>query len=931
MALGGPTTVGAGSAGASRQRQWQTIGVLAGVLVLLIVVSWLTVVVFLVAGFGARVRRTRWSRMLAAAGVAFLAGWMATGWRVGTMFEWHLLGWWSTTASWLAGAAGSFMSLFGADPRVLEPVGWVHGVMLMLPVGLTAGLLLATGWRAWDMFNQLALNDLEGAQYDFDRPFGVLDEWRRRRSVKRIESGKAANRARRTVGLGTGRYGELVSIRTDTMISPTVVLGRNRTGKTALTQSVLGQAATGGVIVIDFKGDEGKKAIPTFWAQWAEANNRVFKHFKMAPTDSSPYVPPTPWAPALQACYDPIRHGNAESKSSMLQNSIVREGDAAVYFRTAHEFDVVAFQVAALTGFDRDKSGFDTLRQLCDVKRLVQLSESTNPATGKRYLDPHNPEHAKVLERVHRMDETVAKDQILRAALSNNQTTLSQFQTTPAVGPWLRPGDTPDNDIDLVDAVTQGHVVVFSLPTQSYPDLARTMGMLVINDLNNCVVSLRTLKSKGVEWDPCYVQIEEFGSAGAKNIINLINKCGDVHLRVVLSTQSWSSLVAVGDTGTDTDARTILNEAGNVFTFSLNDEVGATVMSELSPNVTRKLPREEKEWSGSLGGVLRRSANLGRTQTNPDVGRQLAPDMIQNLGKKKRGDEPIREFVWIACSNGQRVTHTYEPHANHWVEPIESVLAPPDATVKAGRSIPYPDRVGPQVVHGGLVSSQVLEAVEPTVTPATPAVPASSAPAANDPAAAGAVPTQPRPRPASPPAAVEPAPVAVGVPEDVPLPLYDDLEDDPYANTYIDPPTLTPPPHVAATPAAGGGKGPDATPASSAAPPPPPPTAVTRAVDSKFERAPRPSDHRDTPPPAAAAATAAEKPAAAVAQPTTPTPPAATETTKGQGKRDPDTAEPAAEGAVAAPAAATEPVPERPVQLQMSDKHAPKPDSPFAW
>ncbi len=502
---------------------------------------------------------------------------------------------------------------------------------------------------------------------------------------------RSARRPRdRQIAVGTGRYGQIVTMSARGFLSPTLIFGRNRSGKTAFARSMVAQAATGGVILIDFKGDDEQ---PAYWARWAQARGRVFKHFQLAPMSGADYRPPIEGVADRPCCYDPLRHGNADSKTTMLQNSVAREGDAAVYFRAAREFSVIAYQVAARTGFDKDKSGFETLRQLCEVTKLVEVAHWRDPATGQPYLSDREPDARKLLERVRRMEESFKADAVLRAGIQNTALLLSEFQNGPAAGPFLRPGEDPLHDIDLVESIINGDVVVFTLPVQAYKDVAKTIGMLIVNDLNNSVDTLRHLmEDEGVSWEPPFLIIEEFGSAGSTNILDLLNKSGDVNLRLVLSTQSWSNLVTAGnDSGVF--AREVLSEAGNLFCFALNDNENTTVLAEVTDTVTRKRPRDEREFSAGLFGMGVRSANLGRIQTTDDDGSQMSPADPKRLGRtgvrwlERMGDRvwkrPPREryfdFLWVALNDGKRVTHTHLPYANNWVEPLQSVLVNPDS------------------------------------------------------------------------------------------------------------------------------------------------------------------------------------------------------------------------------------------------------------
>lgn len=637
----------------------------------------------------ARARRMRvwalpvWTVLTAVIGLAG-SGWSVSQWALG-----HVAGW-----VWVLDRVGvtALIGMIPVDlPEVtrftdsLPPVGGVvDAVWMQLLVAAPLGLLLASGQNAWAALSRRALSDLEGPEYNFARKFGLFDLIRRTVSQKMIKNGRGIDRRRGTVAIGTGRYGQIVNVPTNELQRPTLVLGINRSGKTAATLSLLGQAAEGGVLVIDFKGD---KEGPEFWAEWAAANGRVFKHFALTDKSGAPYERPIDHhsIPEVAAFYDPMRHGNADSKTEMLQNSVPREGDAAAYLRAAKEFTMVAYQVARITKLDVDRSGFQVLHDMCREGALTDALLRRDEQ-GRLYFQPDtNPQHASLQDAVERMNQKVSRDDVLRGAVLSTRSLLSAFMNGAAAGPLLRPGPSRNLDIDLTQAVLNGEVIVFSLPTQDYEGLAQTLGNLVLGDLNNCIATLRSLK-KTRDWKPFYVEIEEFGSARLDVVLNVLNKSGDVGIRNILSSQSWNDLVAVDGTGVE--ARRILDQCGNVLTFMSNDPEGTTILSDMTAQVTKQRPRSARQYKSGLFGLGLRAARTGELTPQPEMERQLLPSDIQQLGKRRwhfnwaasRGR--LYEAIWIAAYDGKRVTHTHAAGPNNWVEKIRAVRCLPTAAAK---------------------------------------------------------------------------------------------------------------------------------------------------------------------------------------------------------------------------------------------------------
>lgn len=597
--------------------------------------------------------------------------------------------------NWITDAGNEYLDL--GLPSFSGP-GWslAQALMAGAPLGLVLGLWLAAAYSGWLAFRRRPLMKFEGEQYEWRRPEGLLDKRRRRVSEKRLVAGQAASFPSSSygltgeVGIGVGDYGALIVEDVSAFQRPTLVFGGPRMGKTRFTCSLISQLATrgSGVVAIDFKGDG---EVPTFWAEFAHAHDRRFLHFQTADKNGAPYKPPAPTAPPQQAFYDPLMRGNASSRTDMLVNSVNRDGDAAAYARAAYEVAQVAFAVAEGTGYDMQRGSLNALVELLDLDHLQRVADAKD-ATGRTLL----ADKPEIMARVAKMVETWKKDDVLRGALQDLARLISTRMVGPAVGAWMRPGPTPEQTIDLVRACLEGDVVVFSLPVQEYGDLARDVGTLALLDLQNAIAVLRRHLERHREevgdtnapppWAPFYVQIEEFGSAGADQVLDVLNKAGDVQTRPFLSTQSWNDVVAVDGTGVF--ARRVLDQAGNIFAFQMTDGTGADALSETTEMRTKILPRGQTEYSGGWGGMGLKAANLGKIDENPSPERQVSAGAFQNSARFT--------MIWLKIAPS-RATHSFKAGPNRWQEPIKTVPVPPDATAHLTRRAPGAANEGPSL------------------------------------------------------------------------------------------------------------------------------------------------------------------------------------------------------------------------------------------
>lgn len=687
MSLGsGPSTFGAGVSGAEDKKRFGPDSPSFWPLTLLVfaLLSPLGFVAFMAGVVAVELRRVRTSRMAAAAaavsGLVLLAA-LAAGTGLLAPFVEHCV---ATVKMWAAilrgagqpWAAQSLEAILPATTRAGRPPV-AAAIAATAPAAIPLGLWLAALYAWWMGLRRQPLMRFEGAQYARPRPVGWMDKLREARNRRRLLTGRAVTKTH--IGVGVGAYGALVRMPIATLLGTLLILGRPRQGKTVQGLNVALQtcaALRGGWLLLDFKGDS---ELPVVAAEFARTHGRAFLHFQPADKMGAAYAPPTDWAPQRPAHFDPLVRGNATSKTDMLVNSVGRDGDAAVYLRAQYELAQVAFQVAALAGYDRGhggfgqvRGGFETLADLLDPDKLREVADTIGP-DGRGVLADHPQLNARVDDAVAKMK----RDEIDKASRADLRRLLSTFSNGPAVGHILRPGP-PERTINLRQAVKKGDIVTFSLSVQDYGKLARDIGTLVLLDLANTIAELRVDLAEHRRqvgdpkapppWPPFIVQVEEFGSAGAEAILNVLNKAGDVNVWVLLSTQSAADIKAVDGTGVFLEQ--VIDQVSNAFVFDTNNPEAAELLSNVTPEVTRIYPRGQVEFAGGLSGIRLRAANTGEITENPIREHQATPGDFQGLTQ--------RQFIWIAKSPQARVTHSFKPAANAWVEKISSVLIPPD-------------------------------------------------------------------------------------------------------------------------------------------------------------------------------------------------------------------------------------------------------------
>ena len=300
--------------------------------------------------------------------------------------------------------------------------------------------------------------------------------------------------------LGTDGRGREVAVTDRELSAHGLILGASGAGKTTSLLRILTEQIRRGqpVIAVDLKGS------PSFTAQLQAAADAAGRPFRV-------------WTPDGPAAWNPLGHGNAtELKDKLIATERFTEPH---YQRAAERYLLNALQVAQA----RHPSVPPTLQEvtrLLDTHRLRASLRDVEP--GLR-------------ERVSDYLASLTPDQL--SAVRGLQTRLA-ILTESHTGPYLSPSGGP-GDIDLRDALAGREVVVFSLNSGRYGQLASQLGRLVVQDLI-CAAGER-LAQPGPH-PQATVAIDEFAGVGAQNILALFSRGRESGFVVLLATQEMADL-----------------------------------------------------------------------------------------------------------------------------------------------------------------------------------------------------------------------------------------------------------------------------------------------------------------------------------------------------------------------------------------------------
>jgi hypothetical protein len=191
-----------------------------------------------------------------------------------------------------------------------------------------------------------------------------------------------------------------------------------------------------------------------------------------------------------------------------------------------------------------------------------------------------------------------------------------------SAGKWLSSG--PDGEaLDLLEAVQKGMVVLFSLNSSKYPDLAPHVASLVLLDLTTVAGELtahREIRRR------VSVVLDELSALDKDRLINLLARGRGASISLVVSTQDPADLERIGRSFLDqvlanTAVKVVHRLGGRASATRLAEAAGTTVEWEESVEVDR--PTSLLAWS-SVAATGRGTFRLAEKLT-------VEPDLIQEL------------------------------------------------------------------------------------------------------------------------------------------------------------------------------------------------------------------------------------------------------------------------------------------------------------
>ncbi len=302
--------------------------------------------------------------------------------------------------------------------------------------------------------------------------------------------------------LGTTQSGEPFRLTDRQLSAHTLILGAAGAGKTNTLLTILGDHVARGraAVVIDMKGSKA------FARELDAAAQRAGRPFRLWTLDG-----PSHW--------NPLANGNpSELKDRLISAERWTEPH---YQRAAERYVQTVLQVWADARPDRPPTLTDVVA-LMDHRRLSVMLRDVPRERA---------------QQIQNYLASLTPDQL--SAVRGLETRLAIIAESHA-GHYLDPGAS--GTIDLQAAMRDREVVLFSLNSSRYGQLAAQVGALVAQDLNAAMGS--RLEQSGA-MEPVMIGVDELSALGAEHVLNLVARGREALFPVVAATQELADIQRV--------------------------------------------------------------------------------------------------------------------------------------------------------------------------------------------------------------------------------------------------------------------------------------------------------------------------------------------------------------------------------------------------
>ena len=387
----------------------------------------------------------------------------------------------------------------------------------------------------------------------------------------------APTTATHRIELGLDASGRSVSLDEQQLGAHGLIVGASGSGKSTTLLTIAAQQILHGrpVVMIDLKGSL------ELAAQLRAAAGAAGRPLRI-------------WTPDGPEHWNPLAHGNAtELKDKLISTERFSEPH---YQRAAERYVQLAIQVIGELRPAREPSLAQVV-ELLDPRRLGQMTRQLAPARRnalQEYLTALTPDQLSAVR-----------------GLQSRLAVISESHT----GAFLEPAA---GAIDLRRALAGPEVVLFSLNSSTYGQLAAQLGTLALQDL---VTATGARERAGRPQPPATVAIDEFSALGADHVMALVARGRSAGVSVLLATQELADL----DSVSRGFRQQVIGSTAVKIAHRQDVSESARAIAALT-GTTRVWEQSYSRPTGLLG-----SSGSARVNTRPVDRPRVDPSLIQDL------------------------------------------------------------------------------------------------------------------------------------------------------------------------------------------------------------------------------------------------------------------------------------------------------------
>lgn len=558
----------------------------------------------------------------------------------------------------------AFSALFSGDISVFSKGYWIWGTLI--------GIWAAWGFTAFCVMrfkkrpSSLAM---EGWMYHFKYRPTPWEYFAKKFLQKKLENGEAYSTDGAPVGLLEAPVDKRVPEidddaknlrKTDTQIvyrsykdavRQTIITGQTGSGKSVAMLSLMYNDILNGIplTVVDFKKSAD---VLYFLSKWAKENGRDFYYFTNGDGGENEFY-------GEQSTYDPLATGDQTSKADFILN--LREWDAAADVYKQRTQEILQGVLYALMNVPHNEApdihwNSGNLRQLIDSLD-VDSQGGHNMYDLASYLERQR--HSGAITNntdILRIDSFISNykemtnpksstGKALKEQVVGIRTVISKLVMS-SYGKWLM-NDPRYRHIDLLKLSQDKEnapIVLFAFSSQDEPDFAKSMGQVIMSDLNRVSAIKTGMNNK----DLFGVYIDEFQTLNPKFIADLLAKARSAGFFMTIASQSLEQIAVAATDNPEPTIQAILDVCGNYLFLKGAKQDSAERMAKIMGETKHIARRVMTNSNSSIFQLQIFNARKGMTNKEVKDDWVVSPAAFQSLRDAEATNHEFSEAYFIS-------------------------------------------------------------------------------------------------------------------------------------------------------------------------------------------------------------------------------------------------------------------------------------------